>query len=115
MDVINANGSAINDIITPANLQGRSVLVAGSDADDYSDAQNISANKVANGVNGAKSPSSPTFAERLAGFRDLFFKAMRVDLKIKLGDEKWEYSEEPHVTRRQLILQKHPEIKQLFG
>ena len=60
-------------------------------------------------------PCGPSLRARLAGFRDMFFKSLRVSVLVAMSEDEWEYTEEPHVTRRQLILAAHPEIKQLMG
>jgi len=46
---------------------------------------------------------------------DTFFKALTLSFRIEHDNDKWEFTEEPHINRRQAILQKHPEIKQLMG
>ncbi|KRY20203.1 putative sphingolipid delta(4)-desaturase/C4-hydroxylase, partial [Trichinella patagoniensis] len=45
-------------------------------------------------------------------FLILFFK---MGAKVSRNDYDWSYTEEPHATRRNLILKKHPEIAALFG
>lgn len=44
-----------------------------------------------------------------------FDRNVTLDFKLQTIDAPWEYSEEPHVQRRQMILKKHPEVKKLFG
>lgn len=45
----------------------------------------------------------------------LFDRFITYGMKLKNIEAPWEYTEEPHVQRRQAILQKHPEVKKLMG
>lgn len=48
-------------------------------------------------------------------FGELFQRFVPLGFKLEHLDEPWEYSEEPHVLRRQAILKKYPEVKKLMG
>ncbi len=67
------------------------------------------------GTSNGSVPVGPTVAKRLARFKGRFFRAFGNGMKIQMRDEEWEYTEEAHVVRRELILAKHPEVKKLMG
>lgn len=48
-------------------------------------------------------------------FGELFHRFVPLGFKLEHLDEPWDYSEEPHVIRRQRILEKYPEVKKLMG
>jgi sphingolipid 4-desaturase/C4-monooxygenase len=58
----------------------------------------------------------PKMRERVKEkFGELFQRFVPLGFKLEHLDEPWEYSEEPHVIRRQAILKKYPEVKKLMG
>ncbi|XP_076460346.1 sphingolipid delta(4)-desaturase DES1-like isoform X2 [Babylonia areolata] len=48
-------------------------------------------------------------------FNKWFFSFVTLDFKMNDSEVDWQYAEEPHSSRRQEILRRHPEIKRLMG